>query len=120
MGTPISCLSTHATGDLAHDPVLCLDEESNQQPCGLWDDTQPTEPHPRQDKQGRFGIKMVESGIEAYDNYKARINKSQEGLALILERPFPGVRAVCNMKIGDLSGVETSAHLIVDTLDLVE
>ena len=32
------------TGDLARNPDMCPDWESNQQPFGLWDDTQPTEP----------------------------------------------------------------------------
>ena len=37
---------THTpTGDQTHNPSLCLDQESNLQPFGLWDSTQPTEPH---------------------------------------------------------------------------
>ena len=33
------------TGDLAHDPGLCLDWESNWRPFGLQSGTQSTEPH---------------------------------------------------------------------------
>ncbi|KAF6095310.1 microtubule associated protein tau [Phyllostomus discolor] len=42
----ISCLS-HAplSRDLACNPGVCPDWESNQRPCSLQDDTQPTEPH---------------------------------------------------------------------------
>ena len=29
--------------DLAHNPGMCPDWESNWQPVGLWDDAQPTE-----------------------------------------------------------------------------
>ena len=33
------------TGDLACNLGMCSDRESNWRPFGLWDDTQPTEPH---------------------------------------------------------------------------
>ena len=36
---------TPPTGDLAHNPGMCPDWESNWQPFGLRDDTHPTEPH---------------------------------------------------------------------------
>ena len=36
---------TPPTGNQAHNPGMCPDWESNQWPFGLWDDTQPTEPH---------------------------------------------------------------------------
>ena len=36
---------TPPTGDLAHNPGVCPDQESNQRPFGLQDDTQSTEPH---------------------------------------------------------------------------
>ena len=32
------------TKDLAHNPGMCTDQESNQQPVALWDNAQPTEP----------------------------------------------------------------------------
>ena len=34
------------TGDLARNPGICLDQESNQWPIGLQASTQSTEPHP--------------------------------------------------------------------------
>ena len=33
------------TMDLARNPGTCPDQGLNQRPFGLWDDTQPTEPH---------------------------------------------------------------------------
>ena len=36
---------TPPTGDLARNPGMCPDQKSDQQPFGLWDDAQPTEPH---------------------------------------------------------------------------
>ena len=33
------------TGDLARNPGMCPDWDSNRQPLGLWDTAQPTEPH---------------------------------------------------------------------------
>ena len=36
---------TPPTGDLAHNPGMCPDWESNQQPFGLQSGTQSTEPH---------------------------------------------------------------------------
>ena len=33
------------TGDQTCNPGMCPDLESNQQNFGLWDDTQPSEPH---------------------------------------------------------------------------
>ena len=37
--------STPCTGDLAHNPGMCLDWESNQQPFGSQASGQSTEPH---------------------------------------------------------------------------
>ena len=33
------------TGDWTHNPGMYSDQELNQRPFALWDDTQPTEPH---------------------------------------------------------------------------
>ena len=38
-------LTHSSTGDLACNQGMCPDWESNQQAFGLWDATQPTEPH---------------------------------------------------------------------------
>ena len=39
------CLLRNLYGDLAHNPGMCPDWESNQQPFGLQACTQSTEPH---------------------------------------------------------------------------
>ena len=39
------CLSHGTTGDLARNPGMCPDWESNQRPFGLKASTQSTEPH---------------------------------------------------------------------------
>ena len=38
-------LALPPTRDLACNPDMCLNEESNQQPFGLWDNVQPSGPH---------------------------------------------------------------------------
>ena len=44
-GTSISCFLHASQWGQAHNPGMCPDQESNQQPFALWDDAQPTQPH---------------------------------------------------------------------------
>ena len=41
----VACLTHPTTGDLAHNPGMCPDRESNWRSFGSQSNTQPTEPH---------------------------------------------------------------------------
>ena len=56
--TSIGYLSNAPIGGQACNPGMCPEQESNQQPLGLWDDTQPTEPH----QSGQNHPTFVQSG----------------------------------------------------------
>ena len=70
------------TGDLAHNPGVCRDWESNWRPFGLQAGTPSTEPH----QSGLevliivFIVKMLKSGV----SYTLRLNSNSGFLDLIL------------------------------------
>ena len=77
-----SAASYPAPGDLAHNPGMCPEQESNQQPFGLQAGTQSTEPH--------------QPGLTVVLMYISQIANEAEHL---FTRSF----LICNMLFGEMS-----------------
>ena len=83
---------TPPSGDLAHNLGTCPDQESNQPPSGLQDDTQPTEPHQSGppmcflNTEGKGLLLLVGHRAQEYRRIPMRQEIGQEKRALVWDK----------------------------------
>ena len=80
---------TPPTGDLAHNPGMCPDRESNHQPFGLQAGSQSTEPH----QPGPVGAFLLKSGTKQHAHYPcSTINITLE---ILIKAVREGRKIIC-------------------------